>query len=118
MNTALRFSFFLVVISTMSMRAVSVRVLIDTSAQPEWQLSSARGFVFRDPVTKTLVTFNGTYKHLSISAKNDIMYINNKKLLRSRIEVCPLATGGTRYQVNYLHHPLTCRRQIEILLGK
>lgn len=27
-------------------------------------------------------------------------------------------TGGTKYSINYLHHPLTCRRQVEMLLGK
>ena len=27
-------------------------------------------------------------------------------------------TGGTRYYVDFLHHPLTCRRQIELLLGR
>jgi uncharacterized membrane protein YdbT with pleckstrin-like domain len=27
-------------------------------------------------------------------------------------------TGGTKYSIQHLQHPLTCRRQVEMLLGK
>lgn len=30
--------------------------------------------------------------------------------------VCITGTGGTRRMINYLHHPLTCRRYIEQLM--
>ncbi|MCE0724745.1 MULTISPECIES: PH domain-containing protein [Legionella] len=32
--------------------------------------------------------------------------------------ICITGTGGTRRIINFLHHPLTCRRYIEQLLGE
>lgn len=32
--------------------------------------------------------------------------------------VCITGTGGTRRIINFLHHPLTCRRYIEQLMGE
>lgn len=32
--------------------------------------------------------------------------------------VCITGTGGTRRIINFLHHPLTCRRHIEQLMGE